>query len=695
MNKKDLLLEIGCEEIPARFVDDAVKQLGEKVAAWLTSHRIAYESYVTYATPRRLTVWVKQVAERQEDMNDEVKGPAARIAQTPEGTWSKAAEGFARKQGVSVEQLQLKEFKGETYVFAQIHQPGGHTVDELSKSIHEVFQSLHFPKTMRWGSNRTRFIRPVRWLVCLFGEEMVPVEWAGVTASNKTRGHRFLGSEVELASPAQYVEELRKQYVIVDVEERRELILSQLRQLEEINNWAIPVDPDLLDEVTHLVEYPTALSGSFNQEFLSLPKAVLITTMREHQRYFPVETKEGELLPHFVTVRNGNDQGLEYVAKGNEKVLHARLADARFFYEEDLKLPIEKAVSKLDQIVYQEELGSMGQRVRRIREIALGLGKQMHLDENELKLLSRAAQICKFDLATQMVNEFPELEGIMGKDYALHAGEQPEVAQAVYEHHLPRSAGDEVPTSTAGAILSLADKIDTIASSFGIGIQPTGSQDPYGLRRRAAGVIQILLQEEWSSISLVRLWQLALDELETAGLLKVDRAEVENDLHQFFALRLKAVMQEEQIRYDVIDAVLAAGIEQPSFLLKKAQVLMDQVEREAFKQEVEGFTRVANLAAKAGDTELYKPGLIEPAELALIRALDEASKELDTARKQKDPAAMYTALAQMTPEIHTFFDKVMVMVEDAQVRNNRLALLREITNLVKQFASFELLVFPS
>lgn len=695
MNKKDLLLEIGCEEIPARFVDGAVKQLGEKLAEWLSSHRISFESYQTYATPRRLTVLVSRVAERQEDLSEEVKGPSARIAQTPDGGWSRAAEGFARKQGVSVEQLVLKEFKGETYVFARIHQPGEKTVDELSKSLSEVFEGLHFPKTMRWGEGRTRFIRPVRWLVCLYGDEVVPLEWAGVKAGNVTRGHRFLGAEVAIPSPGQYVERLREQYVIADVEERRELILSQLRQLEEKNGWVIPVDPGLLAEVTHLVEYPTALSGSFNEEFLSLPKEVLITTMREHQRYFPVESKDGELLPFFVTIRNGNDEGLEYVAKGNEKVLRARLADARFFYEEDLKLPIETAVKKLDQIVYQEELGSMGDRVRRIRKIALALGHQLGLDEQKMKWLERAAAICKFDLSTQMVGEFPELEGTMGREYARHAGEPAEVAEAVYEHHLPRFAGDDVPQSPIGTLLSLADKMDTIASSFAIGIQPTGSQDPYGLRRRAAGIVQILLREEWSQVSLVDLWQLALNQLEEAGLFKESRDEVEKDLEQFFALRLKTVMQEEGIRYDVIDAVLASGIGHPSFLLKKAHVLMDQLERESFKKEVEGFTRAANLAAKAENVELDKERLTELAELSLVRALEEATAKFDQASANEDPMSMYRALAHMVPAIHSFFDQVMVMVEDPQVRNNRLALLKEITHLVRQFASFEMIVFPA
>jgi glycyl-tRNA synthetase beta chain len=462
--------------------------------------------------------------------------------------------------------------------------------------------------------------------------------------------------------------------------------------LEEVNGWSIPVDAGLLEEVTHLVEFPTVMSGSFREEFLALPKEVLITTMREHQRYFPVE-KDGRLLPHFVTVRNGDERGQETVIKGNEKVLTARLADARFFYEEDLKLPIEEAIRKLDHIVYQEELGTMGDRVRRIERLAAALGREFGLEAGDMKHLKRAAHICKFDLATLMVSEFPELEGFMGRTYALHAGEAAEVAEAVYEHHLPRASGDELPESAVGAILSLADKLAAVTSSFGIGIQPTGSQDPYGLRRRAAGIVQILLQERFRRLSLETCLAFTMDELEKDGLLKLNRNDVKRELLQFFAARLRTVLQEEGIRYDVIEAVIEAGIAFPLLVLEKARVLMNQLERESFKQEVEGFTRAANLAKKADDHELYRPGFLEAAERALLRALAEAEAEWERAVKAEDPSAMYHALVQMVPAIHHFFDNVMVMVDDAQVRNNRLALLREITRLTRQFAAFEQIVF--
>ncbi|TCS94752.1 glycine--tRNA ligase subunit beta [Hazenella coriacea] len=695
MSKKDFLLEMGCEEIPARFVTDAIQQLASKIEEWLIHERIEYGEIRTFATPRRLTVFVQDVADHQADFEDEVKGPAARIAKTADGDWSKAAEGFARKQGVSTEQLVLKELKGVQYVFAKIHQPGAKTVDQLNKEIHKVFQGLHFPKTMRWGTNKTRFIRPVRWIVCLYGKEVLPVEWAGVTAGNLSKGHRFLGSDVMIPEPSKYIEIMREQFVIADATERRELILNQLKELEQENHWSIPVDEELLEEITYLVEYPTALSGSFEKEYLLLPKSVLITTMKEHQRYFSVENEQGELLPYFVTVRNGNDHGLELVAKGNEKVLRARLADARFFFEEDLKLPIQDAVEKLDSIVFQEELGSIGDRSRRVQKLAMMIAQQVGLDEENLTHLQRAAEINKFSLATQIVNEFPELEGIMGQIYALHAKEASQVANAILEYQYPRIHGDEIPKSMIGSVLSIADKMDSITSSFGIGIQPTGSQDPYGLRRRAAAIVQVLLQENRFTLSLSDLIQHSLNQLESDGLLKEERETVENDLEHFFALRIKAVLQEEQIRYDVIDAVLAAGINHPVSILEKAKVLMGQLEREAFKHEVEGFTRTANLAEKASEVELSPSGLLEPSEQSLYKSYQEAKTDYLVAFEQQNSAAMYQALVHMVPEIHSFFDHVMVMVEDEQVRQNRLALLKEITNLVKRFASFEHLVFPS
>lgn len=369
MATRDVLLEIGTEEIPARFVQAAVNQLAEKVQTFFRDRRIAFGEVRTYATPRRLAVWVKDVAEKQEDVSEEVRGPAKHIAVDEAGNWTKAAEGFARKQGVSLDDLYFKEVKGVPYVFARKHHPGAPT-REILPELGDVIRSLSFPKSMRWGTHDLRFVRPIRWLVALFGADVVPIEVAGVRAGNVTKGHRFLGREVTVDEPARYEALLEEQYVIADVAKRRQRILDQIRALEAEKGWRIPVDEGLLEEVTHLVEYPTVLWGSFDPEFLAVNRHVLVTAMREHQRYFPVENERGELLPHFVTVRNGDDRHLDTVRKGNEKVLRARLADARFFYEEDQKLSILDALAKLKAIVYHEDLGTLADKVDRVRTLS-------------------------------------------------------------------------------------------------------------------------------------------------------------------------------------------------------------------------------------------------------------------------------------------------------------------------------------
>lgn len=696
MAEQNWLVEIGCEEIPARFVESGVQQLREKLTRWLEENRLSFGKVHTYATPRRLAVLVENVADAQADVEEEVRGPAKRIAVAEDGSWTKAAEGFARKQGISPDQLQLREYKGETYVFAHKHQEGKRTATLIGEELANVLKGLHFPKAMRWGDRRTRFIRPVRWLVCLFGEEVVPVKWAGVTGGNRTFGHRFLGGETEIGQPADYVETLRDQKVMVEMEARREEIRQQLHRMEEQNGWRIPVDEELLDEVTQLVELPTALSGSFDERFLELPEAVLITTMREHQRYFPVRDRDHHLLPHFVTVRNGDNRALEQVAKGNEKVLSARLADARFFYEEDLKLSISTAVAKLDQVVYLEGLGSVGDQARRIRKLVEELADQLGLENPERSRLFRAADICKFDLSTHMVDEFPELSGVMGEEYARRAGEDPEVARAIMEHHYPRFAGDRLPEGRLGSLISLADKMDAVVAAFSLGIQPTGSQDPYGLRRKASAVVHILMDRGWSRLPLSLLIDLSLNRLQADGWLQRDREQVKEEISAFFHLRLKGALQEKGIRYDLIDAVLLSDLSSPQLMLEKARVLTDAVAREDFKMIVEGFSRASNLAAKGGSELQVNRDLLEVwAERELYASIRSASEDFSAAEKRQDAEGMFAAIAKLAPAIHRFFDDVLVMAEDETTRTNRLALLRETDRLTKRFAAFNKIVFSS
>lgn len=684
------LFEIGCEEIPARFVRVAAEQLASKTEAWFEARHITIGSIRAFATPRRLAVYIKDVAESQANQVEVVRGPAAKIAKAEDGAWSKAAEGFARKNRVNLDTLELREDKGTAYVYAIKHSIGVKTEQVLRESFVEVINGLTFPKTMRWEESKIRFIRPVRWLVCLYGDTVIPFTFTRITANRYSRGHRFLGDEVAISHADQYQAELKAQAVIVDMDERQQSILAQIKELETINNWRIPVDSDLLEEVTQLVEFPTILSGRFASDYLKLPKEVLITTMREHQRYFPVESEAGELLPHFVTIRNGDSRSLHIVSQGNEKVLRARLADAEFFFQEDKKQTIDQAMQKLGQIVYQEELGSMADRVARIKHLAMAIAEEAKLTHQEKRVLERAATIAKFDQATNMIGEFPELEGYMGREYALLHGESQEVAEALYEQILPRNPDDELPQSPIGTVLAMADRLDSLTSGFGIGLTASGSQDPYGFRKKAAAVVQLLLQNPHWYLSITKLIDLAVQVVELNGRLKRLKAEVSEELMEFFHLRLKALLTEQKIRYDVIDAVLAGDLSNLSLMIEKANVLMECVYRDDFKLEVEGFTRVSNLAAKADGRPINEAFLRTTEEIALYEGWKHALVKFQQAT---NATAMYQALANLVPAIHTFFDHVMVMVEDENIKANRLALLREIHLLTDSYAAFNQLVF--
>ena len=492
MSKKDLLLEIGLEEVPARFILDAADQLSSKVKELLESHHIEFGAIHSFSTPRRLAVLVEDVNEKQNDLHEEVKGPAKKIAMDENGNWTKAAVGFTKGQGKTVDDIYFKDIKGVEYVFVKKHIEGRPT-KEVLKNLNQVITGISFPINMRWKDYDLRYIRPIRWLVALFGAEVIDLEITGVKSGNVTYGHRFLGGKITIDKPEDYREKLKSDFVIADYEERRSKITEQIKQLEKEHQWSVPVDPALLEEVTNLVEYPTVLYGSFDEKYLQLPKDVLITTMKEHQRYFPVEDQKGNILNYFITVRNGNAHALDIVRRGNEKVIRARLQDAVFFYEEDQKLSIDENLDRLYKVVYHDEIGSYEEKINRIQSLTRYVLSQLPFSEEVKSDALRAAQICKFDLVTQMVNEFPELQGIMGEEYARIAGEKDTVAKAINEHYMPKHAEGELPESDAGAVVSIADKLDTIASFFAINMIPSGSQDPYGLRRQATGIVKILL----------------------------------------------------------------------------------------------------------------------------------------------------------------------------------------------------------
>ncbi|WP_017728378.1 glycine--tRNA ligase subunit beta [Halalkalibacterium ligniniphilum] len=693
MSKRDFLLEIGLEELPARFVTSSMNQLKEKIQAWIEEKNLDFEKIEAYSTPRRLAVFVQALAEKQNDLVEEARGPAKKIALDDEGQWTKAAQGFARGQGVSTDDLFFKEVNGVEYAFANKFIKGKQTA-MLLPELKELICGLHFPKNMRWNEYDLRFARPIQWLIALYGDEVIPFSITEVETGNKTYGHRFLGEEIEFFQPESYRTTLLGQYVIVDPVERKEAIRNQLSSLAQENGWKIPVDEGLLEEVNNLVEYPTALFGSFDEQFLALPKEVLITSMREHQRYFPVQKEDGTLLPHFVTVRNGDHKHLDNVVRGNEKVLRARLSDAWFFYTEDQKLDLDSAKAQLENIVYHEELGSIGDKVRRIREGAAKISALIKANTETIKTADRIAELCKFDLVTQMVSEFPELQGRMGEVYAEIAGEAKAVAQGIHEHYMPRFSGDKSPASLPGTIVSLADKLDTIITCFAIGLIPTGSQDPYALRRQAAGVVQMLLDHQLA-VNLNTLLEATLDVVEQRQLLtKRSREDVYQDLREFFKLRVKNKLQDEGASYDIIDAVLDSETSHLPTIAAKAALLSEKRESPKFKPLVDSLSRVTNIAKKAGEETEVDESLFEKKEERELFELYKKTKEAVYAALEKgDVTEAYLALEATQEAINQYFDNIMVMAENEEVRANRLAQMKAFAEVIHAFAGFHLIVF--
>ncbi|MBD3107583.1 glycine--tRNA ligase subunit beta [Bacillus sp. AGMB 02131] len=682
MSKKDLLIEIGLEELPARFVTDAIEQLQAKVQKWFEEKKIGYADIHKYSTPRRLAIVVTDVNEMQADTKEEAKGPAKKIAQDAEGNWSKAAIGFARGQGVSVEDIYFKEIKGVEYVHVMKFTKG-QQVKELIVELKDIITSLTFPKNMRWANNDMRYARPIKWMIALFGNEIIPFSITNVETSNTTMGHRFLGTKVEIAEPAQYVQKLEEQFVIADSEKRKNMILAQLKQMEQENGWVIPVDEDLLEEVNNLVEYPTALFGKFEEEYLELPDRVLITSMKEHQRYFPVKNEAGELLPFFVTVRNGSDHGIATVARGNEKVLRARLADAAFFYREDQQKEINDCLKKLETIVYHEEIGTLAEKVSRVRELTGKISEAMNINESTRRLADRTAEIAKFDLVTGMVYEFPELQGYMGERYARIKGEDEAVAVAINEHYMPRHAEDSVPSSEIGAIVSVAEKMDTIIANFAINNIPTGSQDPYALRRQASGIVQILLEKKWP-VSLEAVIDLALEPIIEQGFAKREAAEIKADLISFFEARIKHHLNEQQVRYDLIDAVLTGEIGIVSSLVNRALVLEKAKGESSFKETVEALSRVMNIAVKLEDEPKVSVELFEnESEKALYNEYVAMKEQYEMT---SDEEKQFALLASLQGAIERFFEDTMVMADDEALRFNRLSLMKKVADVIKSFA---------
>lgn len=682
MSKRDLLLEIGLEEMPARFVTSSIQQFAAKVQTWLETKKVDFVELQSFSTPRRLAVLVRGVSEAQADIHEEAKGPAKKIALDENGNWSKAALGFCRGQGVNPDDIYFKEINGVEYVHVEKFVKGTKT-NTLLPELGQIIASLTFPKNMHWANEELKYVRPIKWLLALFGEEVIPFTIAHAQTDRVTYGHRFLGGKIELSTPEQYERALLGQYVIANASERKQAIVSQLQKLEEEKAWVIPIDEELLEEVNNLVEYPTALFGKFEEEYLHIPTEVLITSMKEHQRYFPVKSTTDDLLPFFVTVRNGDHNHLETVARGNEKVLRARLSDAAFFYNEDKKMVIDEAVTKLNAIVYHEEIGTLGEKVRRVRQLTNEITRLLSFTEADQKIADRAAEICKFDLVTNMVYEFPELQGFMGEKYALQKGEANGVAKAINEHYMPRNAEDSIPETDGGAVLAVAEKLDTIISHFAIGMIPSGSQDPYALRRQATGVVQILLQKNWQ-LEFEHLLSLAMNFVSAAGFAKLDQQQLEQELLTFFKLRLKHLLQEQGVRHDLIEALTGTKIGVVASFIRKATILNAKKEEAGFKESIEALSRVINIASKAEQVSAVETTLFENEfEHHLYNKIREVETFLATNR---DEEQYFQLLVSLQTEINDYFDHTMVMAKEDNVRANRLAVMLELAKIIKGFA---------
>ena len=665
---KDLLFEIGAEEIPAGFMPNILGQLKLLAETKLNDAHLPFESIETYGTPRRLALIVKGLADASAEISERHKGPSASIAYDADGNATKAAIGFARGKGLDVADLVVED----GYIYAETKTAGVPAKDIVSEMLPQLITGLNFPKSMHWGDLDAKFVRPVRWLVALLDEEVIPVEFATVKSGNVTRGHRFLGAdEITIKNAASYVDTLKENFVMVDQDARRELISKQLHDMAASKNASIVWDDDLLEEINYLVEWPTALCGGFEESYLALPDAAIITPMKDHQRYFPLVGQDGKLLPMFLTVRNGSDHSIEVVQAGNERVLRARLDDAKFFFNEDRKKPLIDRQDGLTKIVFQEGLGNLADKTERLLKLGRVFGEECGLHEDAAVVLERATELAKTDLTTGMVTEFTELQGVMGKEYALLDGESPEVAEAIFEQYLPRFAGDVLPQTEAGKVLSIIDKVDNIVATFSRGLIPTGSQDPYALRRQTIGILNILLGSDWN-ISLRPIFKASMELLNVAA---DKQEELLNQVEEFFTLRLKNIFLDREVPHHVIDLFLSNN----ELSVADAEGLVNALLANRIDENVElvqAYTRMYNLVKDVEYTGVNRDLLKEDAEKALFEAASKASEASLAAWEAGDYAAVVAVPATLVPTINQFFEDVMVMDKDEAIKANRLQLVR-------------------
>lgn len=687
------LLEIGLEEMPAKGLKTVMSELEKRVADHFTESNLTFDTVQSFSTPRRLAVLIKGLSEKQADRTESVKGPAKRIAMDEDGNWTKAAIGFTKGQKASLKDSIFKEVKGEDYLFVNKHIPGK-SASDVAKTLAPKLTSLPFAVSMKWGNHPYRYIRPVHWLVALLDDAVVDLTLFDVTASNQTQGHRFLGGRVSLSHAEVYETLLEQDWVIADREKRQALISKQIADICQANSWKNPLDnQQLLDEVTDLVEYPTAFYGSFSETYLAVPESVLETAMADHQRYFPVrkDNETADFLPYFIAVRNGNEQAIDQVRKGNEKVLSARLADAAFFYEEDKKVSIEDFVEKLKSVSFHEKIGSLYDKQVRLTHIAHLVAPYFIQEKLTAEVVERAGMIAKFDLVTQTVNEFTSLQGEIAGIFALERNESKQVADAIAEQYLPKSMEGPLPKTVLGGVLSLSDKLDSLVSFFAVDLIPSGSNDPFALRRQAMGIVRMIKAFDLH-VSLGELLD-KISEQRNSVEEKAAVSQKKEAVIQFIKDRVDQYLSLEvglSKEHDIRKAVLTADQDDINTMIETAKVLAKEKGSQHFKEVVESLTRVSNLAKKADtETELSSQLFETESETALYEAVLKMEAMLADGLTLNEK---WTVMAELHPLIDNFFDANMVMADDKAVRLNRLTLLKRIDTITSNFAQFDELV---
>ncbi|SHH26180.1 glycyl-tRNA synthetase beta chain [Anaerosphaera aminiphila DSM 21120] len=689
MNK--YLLEIGVEELPARLVEMAISQLRQKTEKLLADSLINFEKLEIYATPRRLSLIIDGVELFQEDINTEAKGPSKKISFDSEGNPTKPLLGFINAQGINVEDIIVKDFKGEDYVYANIHKKGDSFENIIKENIAELIKSINFPKSMKWGGKNIKFARPIRWIVSILNSEVIKFDFEGIPVSNITRGHRFLGkSSVEIDSVDNYEKILKDNFVILKQDDRKEIIKYGSNKLARSLGGEIHEDDDLLEELTYIVEYPNPIMGRIKDEYLELPKEVITTPMRDHLRFMPIYSAKGDLLPYFITIRNGNDDYKDIVIAGNEKVLEARLEDAKFFYKDDISKPLEDYVDSLKGVMFQDKLGTMYDKSKRIGKLSEKIGEYLEVASETVEALKRASELSKADLTTKLVQEFTELQGKMGSIYAEKSNESDIVCQAIFEQYLPRYSHDSLPKSTTGSILAIADKLDTIVGMFSIGLIPTGSQDPFGLRRSAIGIINIIESNKWK-LSIEELIDYSMYVYVEERELVFDYNNLKKDILEFFRGRVKTMLQEKNIRYDIIDAVINLNENNIVTIFDKSTILNEyfKVDRDEL---IDALLRVHNISKKFTEKTFSKELLTEKEELKLYDAMSDLLPRASENIKSGNYSSALDGLSELISPINDFFDNIMILVDDEAIKNNRLTMIKEIDDVVGEIFDVEKIV---